>query len=34
MSAALVGHPSGWAYGPPSRLPHQRQVKSLGVYQF
>jgi hypothetical protein len=34
MSAALVGHPSGWAYGPPSRLSHQRKVRYFGVYQF
>lgn len=34
MSAALVGHPSGRAYGPSSRLSHQRNVRGLGVYQF
>ena len=34
MSAALVGHPSGRAYSPPSRLSHQRQIRGFGVYQF
>ena len=34
MSAALARHPSGWAYGPPSRLSPQRKVRGFGVYQF
>jgi hypothetical protein len=34
MSAALVGHPSGRAHGPSSRLSHQHKVKDMGVYQF
>lgn len=34
MNAALVGHPSGWAYGPPSTMPHQRKIAATGVYQF
>ena len=34
MSAALEGHPSGRVYGSSSRLPLQRKVRGLGVYQF